>query len=454
MGERKKKKRLFGTDGIRGKANHHPMTGEVAFEVGRAAAYVLKRQNSRNKILIGKDTRLSGYMLESALTSGICSAGCNVILVGPLPTPGIAFATRSLRVDAGIVISASHNPYDDNGIKFFSSDGFKLPDEIEEEIERVMYSKRLEKLRPEGSRIGRAKRVDDVAGRYIEYIKATFPKGMTLEGMRVVVDCGNGAAYRITPTVLAELGADVIAICDSPNGININDNCGATHPDTMRKAVLQYRADVGIAHDGDADRTILCDERGEIVDGDRIMAICARDMKKDGTLRNNAVIATVMSNIGLEIYLKKQGIKLIRTKVGDRYVVEEMLRQGCNLGGEQSGHIVFLDCNTTGDGPITALQVLSLMARTQKRLSELTADVPIFPQVLVNVPVRDPHTMGEYPTISSAIKRAEKKVGDGRVLVRPSGTEPKVRIMVEGDNVDEITLIAEELAEVIKKNMA
>jgi len=454
MMDKKRRTKLFGTDGIRGKANHDPMTGEVAFEVGRAAAYVLKKKNGRNKILIGKDTRLSGYMLESALTSGICSMGMNVILVGPMPTPGIAFVTRSLRVDAGIVISASHNPFDDNGIKFFSSDGFKLPDKTEEEIEKAMYSKKLEKIRPEGAAIGRAKRVDDVAGRYIEYVKATFPRGRTLEGLRIVVDCSNGSAYKITPTVLSELGSDVISINDRPNGININANCGTTHPEAMQKAVLEYRADIGIAHDGDADRTLLCDEKGEIVDGDKIMAICATDMKKEGILKNNTVVATVMSNIGLELFLKKSGIKLVRTKVGDRYVVEEMLKRGCNLGGEQSGHIVFLDHNTTGDGAITALQVLSIMCRREKTLSELASFIPIYPQVLINVPVRNPKSIDEYPAIVSAVKKAEKKLGNGRILVRPSGTEPKIRIMVEGDHIDDITLIAEDIAEVVKKNMS
>ena len=453
MAEKKKKPKFFGTDGIRGKANHSPMTGEIAFEVGRAAAYVLKKKNGLNKILIGKDTRLSGYLLESALTSGICSMGMNVILVGPMPTPGIAFVTRSLRVDAGVVISASHNPYDDNGIKFFSSDGLKLPDSTEAEIEKVMFSKRLEKIRPEGAGIGKAHRVEDVSGRYIEYVKSTFPKGKTLEGLRIVIDCSNGSAYKITPPALSELGADVIAINDQPNGMNINLNCGTTHPENMRKAVLEYRADIGIAHDGDADRTILCDEKGEIVDGDKIMAICALDMKKDGLLKGNAVVATVMSNIGFEIFLKKAGIKVYRTGVGDRYVVEEMIKRGCNLGGEQSGHIIFLDYNTTGDGPVTALQVLSVMCKTGKKLSELTSEIPVYPQILINVPVPNPKKMEEFPNVQAAIKKAEKKIKNGRILVRPSGTEPKVRVMVEGDNMDEITAISEDLADVIRRNM-
>jgi len=453
MSDKKKRMKLFGTDGIRGKANHYPMTGEIAFEVGRAAAYVLRKINGRNKILIGKDTRLSGYMLESALTSGICSMGMNVVLVGPMPTPGIAFVTRSLRVDAGVVISASHNPYDDNGIKFFSSDGFKLPDSTENDIEKAMFTEALEKIRPEGAGIGKAYRVDDASGRYIEYVKSTFPKGMTLEGMKIVVDCSNGSAYKITPSVLTELGADVIAINSKPDGININANCGAMHPEAMQKAVLEYKADIGIAHDGDADRTIICDEKGKIVDGDKIMAICALDMKKDGTLKGNTIVATVMSNLGFELFLKKSGIKVIRTKVGDRYVVEEMLKRGCNLGGEQSGHIIFLDHNTTGDGPVTALQVLSIMCRREKSLSSLTSSIPIYPQVLLNVPVRRHKAIEDFPNISTAIKKAEKKLASGRILVRPSGTEPKVRVMVEGDNMDEITAIAGEIAEVIKSNM-
>ncbi len=449
-----KKMKLFGTDGIRGKANHFPMTGEVAFEVGRAAAYVLKKTHGRNKILIGKDTRLSGYMIESALTSGICSMGMNVVLLGPMPTPGIAFVTRSMRVDAGIVISASHNPFDDNGIKFFSSDGFKLPDSVEEEIEKAMFSKTLEKIRPEGANIGKAKRVDDASGRYIEFVKSTFPKGMTLEGIKIVVDCSNGSAYKITPTVLTELGAEVIAINDKPNGININADCGATHSEALQKAVLEHKANIGIAHDGDADRTIFCDENGEIVDGDKIMAICAMDMKKEGNLKANTVVATVMSNIGFELFLKKAGIKVIRAKVGDRYVVEEMVKIGCNLGGEQSGHIIFLDHNTTGDGPITALQVLSIMCRRKKTLSNLASYIPIYPQVLINVPVKKSKDMKDFPSISAAIKRAEKKLKNGRILVRPSGTEPKIRVMIEGDKMDDITTMAEEIAEVIRKHMS
>jgi phosphoglucosamine mutase len=426
----------------------------MAFEIGRAAAYVLKKKHGRNMILIGKDTRLSGYMLESALTSGMCSMGMDVVLVGPMPTPGIAFVTRSLRVDAGIVISASHNPYDDNGIKFFSSEGFKLPDSIEREIEEAVFSGRLKDIRPLGSEIGKAHRVDDAAGRYIEYVKATFPKGMTLEGVKVVVDCANGASYKITPFVLDELGAEVIAINNKPDGKNINAGCGSTHPQAMQKEVLKHKAHIGIAHDGDGDRTIFCDEKGEIIDGDKIMAICAIDMKKEKRLKNNIVVTTVMSNLGFEIFLKKSGIKIVRTQVGDRYVVEEMLRQGCNLGGEQSGHIVFMDHNTTGDGAISALQVLAVMCKTGKPLSKLASGIPIYPQVLLNVPVPKPKSIEKFPAVMSAIKKAEHQLKAGRILVRPSGTEPKIRIMVEGSSMHKITALAEELAEVIKSNMA
>jgi phosphoglucosamine mutase len=446
--------KLFGTDGIRGKANQFPMTGDVAFEIGRAAAYVLKEKHGRDLILIGKDTRLSGYMLESALTSGICSMGVDVILVGPMPTPGIAFATRSLRVDAGIVISASHNPFDDNGIKFFQSDGLKLPDSIEGEMEKVMFSEKLKNIRPLGSGIGKARRIDDAVGRYIEYIKATFPKGMTLEGKKIVVDCANGSTYKITPPVLRELGADVLAINDEPDGININSGCGSTHPEVVQKEVIKHGADIGITHDGDGDRTILCDEKGEIVDGDKILAISAIDLKKRARLEKNTVVATVMSNIGLEIFFKKKGIKLIRTQVGDRYVVEEMVRKRCNLGGEQSGHIIFFDHNTTGDGAITALQVLAIMCKTGKSLSKLSSRIPIYPQILVNVPVPKTKNIEKYPDVLSIIKKAEKNLGTGRILVRPSGTEPKIRVMVEGDNMNRITTIADEVVSVIKSKMS
>ncbi|MBI5026701.1 MAG: phosphoglucosamine mutase [Nitrospirae bacterium] len=446
-------RKLFGTDGIRGKVNTYPMTSEIALKVGRAAAHVLKKAHGRNMILIGKDTRLSGYMLESALTSGICSMGMNVVLVGPLPTPGIAFITRSLRIDAGIVISASHNPYDDNGIKFFSSNGFKLPDEVERAIEDAVFSEEMKKIRPLGSDIGKAFRIEDATGRYIEYLKSTFPKGMTLDGLKAVVDCANGAAYKVTPWVLRELGAEVIAINEKPDGKNINANCGSIHPEAMQKAVIENRADIGIAHDGDADRTILCDENGQIVDGDQIMGICALEAKKGGYLKGNTIVCTVMSNMGLEKFLRSAGIKLIRTQVGDRYVVEEMLKGGYNLGGEQSGHIIFMDYNTTGDGPLTALQALAVMRKKGKTLSELASDIPRYPQVLMNVKVTEKKNVEEFPEIIRAIKAAEKRLDGGRILIRPSGTEPKIRVMVEGEDMDRIALIAKELTEIIRLKM-
>lgn len=444
--------RLFGTDGIRGTVNKHPITPETVLRIGMAAAHILRDKRGRNMILIGKDTRLSGYMIESALTSGICSMGMSVTLVGPLPTPGIAFLTRTLRLDAGIVISASHNPFEDNGIKFFSSEGFKLPDTLEKKIEELMLDDGLRRGRPKGSEIGKAYRLDDAGGRYIEYIKSTLPKGMTFEGMKIVVDCANGAAYKITPWLLRELGAEVISINDRPDGMNINVNCGSLHIDVLRKAVKQNGAHIGIAHDGDADRAIFCDEKGNVVDGDQVMGMWAVEMKKNGTLKNNTVISTVMSNFGFEEYLKRNGIKLIRTKVGDRYVVEEMNRGGYNLGGEQSGHIVFLDHNSTGDGPLTAVQVLRLMKRKGVALSKLASEIKLYPQVLMNVDVEKKHDIKTMPEIQEAIKMAENSLsGKGRILVRSSGTEPKVRVMVEGKDAKLIIKTAKDISRVVKE---
>lgn len=444
--------RLFGTDGIRGTVNKHPITPETVLRIGMAAAHILRDKRGRNMILIGKDTRLSGYMIESALTSGICSMGMSVTLVGPLPTPGIAFLTRTLRLDAGIVISASHNPFEDNGIKFFSSEGFKLPDTLEKKIEELMLDDGLRRGRPKGSEIGKAYRLDDAGGRYIEYIKSTLPKGMTFEGMKIVVDCANGAAYKITPWLLRELGAEVISINDRPDGMNINVNCGSLHIDVLRKAVKQNGAHIGIAHDGDADRAIFCDEKGNMVDGDQVMGMWAVEMKKNGTLKNNTVISTVMSNFGFEEYLKRNGIKLIRTKVGDRYVVEEMNRGGYNLGGEQSGHIVFLDHNSTGDGPLTAVQVLRLMKRKGVALSKLASEIKLYPQVLMNVDVEKKHDIKTMPEIQEAIKIAENSLsGKGRILVRSSGTEPKVRVMVEGKDAKLIIKTAKDISRVVKE---
>jgi phosphoglucosamine mutase len=443
--------RLFGTDGIRGRANELPMTPEIVVRIGMAIASVLRKPSGRNMIVIGKDTRLSGYMIESALTSGICSMGMNVILVGPIPTPGIAFLTRALRADAGIVISASHNPFEDNGIKCFSSNGFKLPDEIEEAIERLVFDDKLLDGRPSADRIGKAYRLEDATGRYIEYIKSTVPRGFNLEGFRIVVDSANGAGYKVTPWLLRELGAEVISINDKPDGMNINKDCGALYLEALKKSVLENSAHLGIAHDGDADRTIFIDEKGDIINGDHILAICAQDMKKEGRLNHHAVVATVMSNLGVENYLAGLGIRMIRTRVGDRYVVEKMLEGNYNLGGEQSGHIIFLEHNSTGDGPITALQVLYLMKKNERSLSELTSSIAFYPQVLTNVEVRNAIKPEDIPSLMKKIKLAEERLGrKGRVLVRRSGTEPKIRIMVEGEDEDTIKEIAEDLADCVR----
>lgn len=444
-------RKLFGTDGVRGTANVHPMTTEMAMKIGRAAAHVFKNGGARHRIVIGKDTRVSGYMLESALTSGICSMGVDVLLVGPLPTPGIAFITRSLRADAGVVISASHNPFEDNGIKFFSRDGLKLPDEQELRIEGLISSGEIDHIRPTKDEVGKAFRIDDAVGRYIESVKSTFPKGMTLEGMKVVMDCANGAAYKVTPLVLRELGADVFVLNDKPNGTNINAGCGSLHPEVIQHAVIEQGADIGVAHDGDADRVIFCDEKGREFDGDKVMALCALDMKKRKALARNTVVATVMSNLGLELALKKAGINLVRTAVGDRYVVEEMLREGYNLGGEQSGHIVFMDYNTTGDGVITALQVLSIMKRSRKKLSELAKVMTTYPQVLVNVKVREKRDIMEVPLLAKKIMEAQTSLdGTGRLLIRYSGTEPKLRIMAEGKDRVLIEAMVNNIAEAVR----
>ena len=444
--------KLFGTDGIRGKVNRSPMTPENVLRVGMAAASVLRDDHGRNQILIGKDTRISGYLIESALTAGICSMGMNVTLVGPIPTPGIAFLTRALRLDAGVAISASHNPFEDNGIKIFSPTGFKLSDDIEKEIERLVQDESFPLKKPIGDKIGKAYRLDDAAGRYIEYVKSSIPRGMDLEGLKVVVDSANGAAYKITPQLLHELGAEVISINDEPDGVNINLNCGSLHLDQLAQRVKETGSHVGIAHDGDADRTLFVDDKGSTVDGDLVMGICAPEMMREGRLKGDSVVATVMSNLGLEKYLAGLGIKLIRAKVGDRYVVEEMIRGGYNLGGEQSGHMIFFDYNTTGDGPITALQLLYLMRRKNRLLSEMTAGIYLYPQVLTNVIVAKGKIYKDYPDVVKVIDDCTRKLGDkGRILVRPSGTEPKIRVMVEGEEYGFTKTIADEIVGVIRK---
>jgi phosphoglucosamine mutase len=439
-------RKLFGTDGVRGVANIYPMTAEVALQLGRALAHVIKYGPGRHRIVVGKDTRLSGYLLEYAITAGICSMGVDVLLLGPMPTPGIAFITHSMRADAGVVISASHNPYQDNGIKFFKGDGYKLPDEIEAHIESLLTQQDFDEARPTATEIGQAFRLDDARGRYISYLKSTFPKELELDGLKIVVDCAHGATYRVAPEVLEELGAEIIPIGVRPNGRNINRLCGATHPEGMARLVARYQADLGIAFDGDGDRCIMVDHKGTVVDGDHILAICALDMQRRQTLKRKTVVATVMSNLGLEVALKNNGLKLMRTQVGDRYVLEAMLKGGYNLGGEQSGHLVFLNHSTTGDGILTALRLLAVMLRAQKPLADLAACMEVYPQVLLNLKVKERRDLRTVPQAQKAIQEAEKRLqGRGRLLVRFSGTEPLLRIMVEGEKPAEINEVAQEL---------
>jgi phosphoglucosamine mutase len=445
-------KKLFGTDGVRGVANVYPMTCEMAMQLGRAAAYIFKSAgNRRHRIVIGKDTRLSGYMLENALVAGICSMGVDVLVVGPLPTPGIANITSSMRADAGVVISASHNAFQDNGIKFFSADGFKLPDEIELRIENLIETNHIDSLRPTATEVGKAFRIDDAAGRYIVFLKNTFPQEMDLSGLKIVLDCANGAAYKVAPAVFEELGAEVIPLGVKPNGTNINAGCGSLHPEVISNAVKEHRADIGIALDGDADRVIVCDEFGNEVDGDHIMTICATDMLRRTILKRKTLVATVMSNMGLDIAVRKAGGAVVKTAVGDRYVVEEMRKGGYNLGGEQSGHMIFLDHSTTGDGILSALQLLAVMRREEKPLSELAKLMISLPQVLVNTRVAEKMDIMTIPEIAARVGDVEKKLGsEGRVLIRYSGTEPLLRVMIEGQDKYEITTWANEIVEMVK----
>jgi len=448
---------LFGTDGIRGVANAHPMTPELALALGRAVAFVAGRgRRHAPRVLIGKDTRLSGYMLETAIASGVCSMGGRVLLCGPIPTPAVAHLTGSMRTDAGIVISASHNPFADNGIKIFGADGFKLPDEAEQEIERLIREPERLGERRTGPAIGRAEKLEDARGRYVAFVKNTFPRDLTLDGVRVVVDAAHGAAYRVAPLVFSELGATVYAIGVRPNGTNINRDVGALHPEHARAEVVKRSANIGIALDGDADRVIVIDEKGEIVDGDAVMAMCATRMRRDGELRATTVVATVMSNLGLERALAAQGISLLRTPVGDRHVVEAMRSGGYNLGGEQSGHLIFLDHSSTGDGLIAALQVLALMIRTGRPLSELAREaMERVPQVVesATLPARRP--LEEMAQLQGALARVRTELGqEGRVLVRWSGTEPKLRAMVEGPSEERIRQWAHELLEAARRDVS
>jgi phosphoglucosamine mutase len=447
-------RKLFGTDGVRGVANLEPMTSETAMQLGRAAAHLFMRRAGRHQIVIGKDTRVSGYMLESALTSGICSMGVDVLLVGPMPTPAVAFLTRSLRADAGVMISASHNPYQDNGIKFFSNAGLKLPDDMESRIEQLIVSNEINHLRPTADAIGKAFRIDDAEGRYIEFVKRSLPKDLDLQGMKLVVDCAHGAAYKVAPKVLRELGAKVEAIGIQPDGMNINAGCGAVHPEVLQKAVREHGAHIGIALDGDADRAMFVCEKGDVINGDHIMAALGLDLHRNDQLAKQTVVGTVMSNFGLELALSKAGITLARTGVGDRYLLERMLADGYNFGGEQSGHFIFLDHNTTGDGLISALQVLSLMKRTQKSLSDLAQAMTAVPQVLINVKVSHKPKLETVPDLEEAIRAGERRLnGSGRVLVRYSGTESLLRIMVEGERDALIHEVADQLAQVVRTHI-
>ncbi|MDP6945104.1 MAG: phosphoglucosamine mutase [Myxococcota bacterium] len=443
-------RRLFGTDGIRGRANEHPMTPELALQLGRAVAHVFKGAHPRPRIVIGKDTRLSNYMFETALQAGVCSMGVDAVQLGVLPTPGIAFLTTGMRADAGIVISASHNPYFDNGIKFFAANGFKLPDRLELEIERLIEGGHLDEHRARGKDIGRAYRLDDAVGRYCVFLKSTFPRHLSLNGLALVTDCAHGAAYKVAPEVLYELGADVTTLGVSPDGVNINDGAGALHPEHMAALVRERGAHAGIALDGDADRVILCDEHGQILDGDTMLAILATHMQAQGVLSNDTVVATTMSNLGLERVLSSHSINLVRTDVGDRYVVERMRQGGFNLGGEQSGHLLMLDHTTTGDGLLIALQVLAISVETGRPLSELASLMERVPQVLQSFAVGAKPALSSLATVQQAISSGEARLADrGRVVVRYSGTEPKCRVMVEGDDDDEITSVAQDIHDAI-----
>ncbi len=454
-------KKIFGTDGVRGVANIEPVTAETALKLGRAAAHVFKnlesqsRGRGRHKIVIGKDTRLSGYMLENAISSGILSMGVDVLFIGPLPTPGVAYATRSLRADAGLVITASHNPYADNGIKFFRADGYKLDDRIEAEIEHLVFSGQIENIRPTAEAIGKAVRIEDALGRYIEFAKASLPRGLTLEGMRVVVDCAHGAAYKSTPCVLRELGAEVIVYGNQPDGMNINRDCGSMHPESLCKKVVEHQACLGIAHDGDADRLILCDEGGGLVDGDDIMAIAALDMLTQGTLAHKTLVSTVMSNAGLDALVHAAGGRVIRTSVGDKNVIDEMLRHGFNLGGEQSGHMIFRDYSTTGDGLVSALQILRIMKERDQSLSRLARCWTRYPQKITNIRVREKRPFDQLDGLFKLVAEAETELtqAGGRLLLRYSGTEPKARLLLEGPDATVLERWSEKICSLILREV-
>lgn len=446
--------KVFGTDGVRGRANHFPMSVEIALALGRAVGKIFRTRSGKHRVVIGKDTRLSCYMFENALIAGLCSMGVDTLMVGPLPTPGVAFITRAYRADAGIVISASHNPYYDNGIKFFSSEGYKLPDTWEAEMEALISKGNFEEYLPADCDIGKNTKIIDADGRYIEFTKATFPRKLSLKNLKIVLDCANGAAYRVAPLVFKELDAEVFVYGNTPNGLNINDGCGSLHLETVQKGVIDHHADVGIALDGDGDRVIMVDENAQIIDGDTILAICARDMKKQGLLKSNVVVSTVMCNFGFIKAMEALEIEVIRSQVGDRYVIQDMLKADANLGGEQSGHMIFLDHNTTGDGLVSALQILRIMMETDSKLSDLASFVKRYPQTCLNVKVSSKPSLESLKKMNEAIKAVEKNLGGtGRVLVRYSGTEDICRVMVEGPKQKLVNEMAALIAEAVQKEI-
>ncbi|SOB58071.1 phosphoglucosamine mutase [Pseudodesulfovibrio profundus] len=444
--------RLFGTDGLRGQGNIYPMTPEIALKLGLAAGQYFRNGSKKHRVVIGKDTRLSGYVFETALTSGLCANGMDVFLVGPMPTPAISFLTQSMRADLGVVISASHNPFMDNGIKFFDRNGFKLPDAVEDEISELVLAQDPQWDYPAHESIGRAHRIEDARGRYIVYLKNSFSKDLTLDGVKIVLDCANGAAYGCAPYVFEELGAEVIKVGMNPNGLNINEKCGSLYPEVISNIVVEEGADIGIALDGDADRLIVCDEKGKVLDGDQIMALSALELMEKNALPKNMLVATVMSNMALEIFMKEQGGQLLRTAVGDRYVVEAMRQHGATLGGEQSGHLIFMDHSTTGDGLLAALQLLRIMREKERPLSELAGLLEPFPQVLKNVHVKRKIPFEDAPAVQDAVRKVEEAMaGKGRVLLRYSGTEAVCRVMVEGPDLDKVEMYTNDIVEVCEE---
>ncbi|AFS54239.1 phosphoglucosamine mutase [Leptospirillum ferriphilum] len=446
---------LFGTDGIRGMANVEPVTGETAFRLGRAAAFLFKKYQGEHRVVIGKDTRISGYMLEHALTSGICSMGVSVILVGPFTTPGIAFLTRALRTDAGIMISASHNPFPDNGIKFFSSEGSKLPDDVELRIEELVLEREIDGIRPTGDQIGKVERLSGAEGRYIEFIKNTIPRKQKFDGVHIVMDLANGGGYRVAPMAFRELGAHVTAIGNQPDGTNINDQCGALHPEKLAETVRASGANLGVGLDGDADRAIFVTASGKVLDGDAVMALVAAHLKEKNLLKQNTLVTTVMSNMGLDLAMERKGIRLRKTQVGDRYVLEELENHNLSFGGEQSGHLIFRDFHTTGDGLMTAIQVVSLLVEKGLSLEEAASIYEAFPQVLKTVPVRKKVPLGDLARLSEAARKVEAELAGkhGRLLLRYSGTELALRIMLEGPDSDQIEAMSVDLLEAVRRDL-